>query len=63
MNRSVKIMDAAHKAVGYSLIGLTGLLALDFGVKAVRIVSKTKTPAVPADAETAQSALAETPKP
>ncbi|KAJ3230055.1 hypothetical protein HDU78_008618 [Chytriomyces hyalinus] len=62
MNRSVKIMDAAHKAVGYGLIGLTGLLALDFGVKAVRIVSKAKTPAVPAEAETAQSALAETPK-
>ncbi|KAJ3406349.1 hypothetical protein HDU80_011450 [Chytriomyces hyalinus] len=59
---SVKIMDAAHKAVGYGLIGLTGLLALDFGVKAVRIVSKAKTPAVPAEAETAQSALAETPK-
>ncbi|KAJ3110408.1 hypothetical protein HK100_003047, partial [Physocladia obscura] len=37
---SVKLMDMAHKTVGWTLIGLTGLLSIDFGMRAFRIVNK-----------------------
>jgi hypothetical protein len=37
-----EVLDIAHKAVGWSLIGLTAALSIDFGIRATRAYSKSK---------------------